>query len=1152
MKRYALSEWIQIDRSIARSINIERDVNDNALLERFQVTPTACRVLERFAGAWEGEKVNAWSLTGPYGTGKSSFCHFLLSMTCGDTETRDLCVRKVQNANIDLGKRLKEIFWAKENLFPAIQVRAVSRYEPLNKTVSRSLWQTLETIVVKEKDTQIEKLYKQAQTLEKKEWPPTNSLMRLVSRMNQVLGKPIFIAVDELGKNLEYQAHHPELGDIYLLQALAEMKEVFLWVCLHQAFGVYSTALTRIQKEEWQKVQGRFEDISYVEPPTRSFDLVKEALFCKASTDVITVELEKWSETIVKSLEDLAIQGFPPLEHEDILKLYPFHPLSVFLLGEMSRRFGQNDRTIFSFLSSGEPHAFYSFLQSAETTGRESLPTLGLDVLYDYFCTNGNLKHSGRTENQRLLEVQYIIASQGDKKPSELKLLKTIGVLNLLSGLPGIVASKRLIHAAMCSEYYKTSREITRQLERYVDKKILLYREYADEFRLWEGSDFDLDKETLEAKGRVSLRSVPETLGKTVPREPIIASRHSLQTGTLRKFEVRWCTEQDIPKLLDRPRADKADGTLWLMVGRSAAPEKILKVAQSSQPVVVAYSPCYEQVRQLLVDAAASIEVCMAPELERDGVARREAKYRAKQAIETLEDFLDRTFYPGSDTVQWFALGSKSEVPSKRELSKLLSKVCDAVYHKCPPIRNEMLNSDKLTSQAAAARNRVAEAMANSPMVENLGFSGFGPEVAIYRSVIKNGGLHREKEPGIWELSQPDPLSQPELSYLWAVFDELLTDADRKGEIVPLKKVLEVFQKPPFGLREGPAMLFIAHYLLANSDEVAVYEGKAFKPFFGDAEILLLLRRPELFSLRSYKPTGLRSQVIRTYAQVINTDLELTEKIRNQTILSVVAPLTEFIKTLPKYTQTTRSLSANALRLRAAIANARDPQELLYKEIPKALVLQPIEGKEPEKGNNVETATFQKNLWAALVELRDAFDKFLTEIKGRFITAMSYEQGSSVPLHVLRNELGKKAMEVSDICFDSSFKTVLLAVASQREDDEAWLHKIASIVMKKRIEHWQDNDLEEWTFRTKDLKDRLNHLFDLKKIVKEDAVIEPGLRLISVTRPDGKLLRKIMTSPKKDKETTKLKERLREVDKTKRLKYLACLVEIMEKEGDFS
>jgi hypothetical protein len=152
---------------------------------------------------------------------------------------------------------------------------------------------------------------------------------------------------------------------------------------------------------------------------------------------------------------------------------------------------------------------------------------------------------------------------------------------------------------------------------------------------------------------------------------------------------------------------------------------------------------------------------------------------------------------------------------------------------------------------------------------------------------------------------------------------------------------------------------------------------------------------------------------------------------------------------------------------------------------------------------------------------------------------------------VLRNELEKKAMEVLDICFDSSFKTVLFAVASQREDDEAWLYKIASIVMKKRTEHWQDNDLEEWTLRTKDLKDRLNHLFDLKKIVKEDTVIEPGLGLISVTRPDGKLLRKIMTSPKKDKETTKLKERLLEVDKAKRLKYLACLVEIMEEEGDF-
>ncbi len=41
------------------------------------------QILSRFVSALEGEKVNAWSVTGPYGTGKSAFAAFLLSLCSG-------------------------------------------------------------------------------------------------------------------------------------------------------------------------------------------------------------------------------------------------------------------------------------------------------------------------------------------------------------------------------------------------------------------------------------------------------------------------------------------------------------------------------------------------------------------------------------------------------------------------------------------------------------------------------------------------------------------------------------------------------------------------------------------------------------------------------------------------------------------------------------------------------------------------------------------------------------------------------------------------------------------------------------------------------------------------------------------------------------
>ena len=309
----------------------------------------------------------------------------------------------------------------------------------------------------------------------------------------------------------------------------------------------------------------------------------------------------------------------------------------------------------------------------------------------------------------------------------------------------------------LATSYYRNKREISATLRGLVEAGILLYREYACEYRLWEGSDFDLDREVLLARGRVALRRVAETLEEIASRPNLVAARHSVQTGTLREFAVRWCTEDDLPTIIERPRAeDDVDGTVWLMLGRQRKPEGILEIASKDNPVMVGYAPSLDQVRQLMVEAAATRDACTSPQLERDGVARREARYRAAQAAQALISFLDDAFSPVRGQVTWFAEGASKEIHHQRELSALASDLCDRIYEQCPRINNEMLNVEHISSMATAARNRVAEAMANQFACEDLGLSGFGPEVAIYRTVIKDTSLHRQSVEGEWTLSAPD------------------------------------------------------------------------------------------------------------------------------------------------------------------------------------------------------------------------------------------------------------------------------------------------------------------------------------------------------------------------------------------------------------
>jgi hypothetical protein len=66
---------------------------------------------------------------------------------------------------------------------------------------------------------------------------------------------------------------------------------------------------------------------------------------------------------------------------------YPLHPLSALLLPSIARqKFGQNERSLFSFLASGEPGGFREYLTATEDM--ETAPTYLPDRLWDYLDLN--------------------------------------------------------------------------------------------------------------------------------------------------------------------------------------------------------------------------------------------------------------------------------------------------------------------------------------------------------------------------------------------------------------------------------------------------------------------------------------------------------------------------------------------------------------------------------------------------------------------------------------------------------------------------------------------------------------------------------------------------------------------------------------------
>ena len=89
---------------------------------------------------------------------------------------------------------------------------------------------------------------------------------------------PLLLIIDEFGKNLEAISDGSD-ADPYLLQQLAEAGQgaglpIFALTLQHLSFEDYLTSTDGPQRREWAKVQGRFEDVAYIESAAQTRALI--------------------------------------------------------------------------------------------------------------------------------------------------------------------------------------------------------------------------------------------------------------------------------------------------------------------------------------------------------------------------------------------------------------------------------------------------------------------------------------------------------------------------------------------------------------------------------------------------------------------------------------------------------------------------------------------------------------------------------------------------------------------------------------------------------------------------------------------------------------------------------------------------------------
>lgn len=1113
-----LSEIVSPNALVARSVNIERDMSKENTLSQYILTAKGLEIISRMVSGVNGEKISAWSLTGPYGMGKSSFSNYLLSL-CGPAQDKNTKTARemLVHENKALSEKFETILTKKgiktKGFF---RIAVTSSFQPINLSIAKALLKALQQNGIPRKK-QRDKLISKTETLLGQDHQnniDTQSLADLFQETAQCAASPIAIVIDEFGKNLEYMARYPAQGDIFILQTLAEAENIYLWVCLHQAFDEYASGFSHQQIQEWGKIQGRFEDVSFVEPGMQMLRFISRALQVKEGTESIGKLIQQWGESYYKEIRDSGLKEFTPLTLEDIKSFFPLHPLTALLLPELCVRFAQNDRTLFAFLCGGEPNALPAFLASQHISEKtDTLPTLGAEHLYDYFISISRNISLHRPESARWIEISNMVEASKRLPETEYRIIKIIGLLNLVSGHLGFRASEKLLRFALFNPMTAGNSapekfNIKNRLTSFINKGMLNFREYAGEYRLWEGSDFDGKAAIRKQKERLADQSLADILQKTIPLSPLTASRHSYRRGTMRHFERRWADAEKIRGKDLKCMSDETDGLILYCFGKEDMPSDFPACTSDNRPLVIAYARCEDQIRDTVLHAAGTRAVLREyKELERDGVARKEAGYRAKTAELELQRFLSHLFTPGHQDVSWYADNQVRPLHSFRNLSSMLSDLCDRFYPDCPVIQNELINRNRLSGAAAKARRELMAAMLNSEGEENLGFEGTGPEVAMYRTMFRATGLHQEDADGFWKLTGPDEKNT--YAGVWKKLDKTISDMSDKA--VSVSDLIKVLTLPPFGMKQGPVPVLICYYLAVNSEELALYENDRFIPCLGTEHMEMMCKRPEFFTLRRFAPTGIRKKVFQFYKRLLNSQAVTgNKKIRNVSMVSIVGPLVQFAENLSEYARQTSSVGKEAQMVRNALLRSKEPIQLLFHDLPLAVGMEVFAQDSPPDAD--KEGKFEGLLKDALKKLMDADKNLIHAIQN--ILAESFKHKNTFT--DFQKEMTKRAAPLIKACRDRKLKSVISSMAKTGLTPDNWAASVAASVMTRPVRAWRDNDMDEFPTLMQDLAQRFT---DFETVVRSQIGIKESeseqVRLFSFTHGDGRHAKKIVRSDKK-------------------------------------
>ncbi len=975
------------------STNIIRDFDRSI---NYITTPNSVKVVNQIANDFK-KGIRSFNIIGSYGTGKSSFLWALEQSLSGK--------RKIFNFNLLSNPKIEIHNFIGE--YKSIKSVFAERYE-LNPTKAQS-------------EQILSEIYNCYHDLGKR-----NPLLVIV--------------IDEFGKFLEYAAENSPEKELYFIQQLAEFANnpdhnIILVTTIHQNFDAYAFALNNAQKQEWTKVKGRFREITFNEP-------IEQLLFLAAEHLKVQSESNKRKENEVKAALALTKKSkafnFNEQYATDIAsKLFPLDLVAANALTISLQKYGQNERSLFSFLESTDQTGINNF-------DSRTNPFYNVSCVYDYIIFNFYSYINSRYNPDFAAwasiksSIENVERLFNEKIVDYCKLIKTIGLLSITSPAGANIGKDFLVkYGELCLGIQNSARLI----DNLENKKVILFRNFSKRYVLFEGTDLDISSALIEAGNNLSeISDVATLLNKYYQLPPIFAKSYSYHTGTPRMFEFK-ISEYPVNEI----PFGETDGFINLLFNEKLSLAQVKKEsALQEEAIIYGFYQNSKTIKYQLFEIEKTRKVI--EENEHDKGAIKELNLILLHQRNLLNHYILNNLYSRQSDIKWIFKGNEVRINSKKDFNKQLSQICLQVYNQTPVFKNELVNKHKISSSIHTAKKNFLRALNDNWNKPDLGFdiNKFPPEKTIYITLLKENGLNPYSDEANYIPQIPRRSS---FYQLWKYSLEFLNKT-KKGK-KSIADFVEPLTRRPFKLKQGLIDFWVASFLFIKRDDFALFGESGYIPFVNDEVLELIIKYPESYEIKAFEIDGVKLDLFNSYRVYLNQHSK--EKLDNKSFIETIKPFLTFYRGLTEYSKNTKRLRKDTLAIRNAIANAKDPEKTFFEDFPIALGFNEdalVKSKE-------KLHSYISKLQDSIRELRTSYDSLLNRFE-EFI--LSEFIGKTLPFEEYKLKLQERFRKLKKhLCLPHQ-KIFIQRLDSQLDDKMAWLNSIAQAVLGKPLEAIKDEE----------------------------------------------------------------------------------------------